>query len=71
MVSPDRASSANNVAGNPAGDQTWELDARNIMFRVDHNFTPNFRASHSFYWNRRPVNPQLRRGRRLHRRVRS
>ena len=32
-----------NVAGNPAGDQTWELDARNIMFRVDHSFTPNFR----------------------------
>ena len=54
MVSPDRASLTNNVAGNPAGDQTWELDARNIMFRVDHNFTPNFRASHSFYWNRRP-----------------
>jgi hypothetical protein len=54
MVSPDRDTLSNNVAGNPAGDQTWELDARNIMFRVDHNFTPNFRASHSFYWNRRP-----------------
>ena len=72
VASPDRAAdgaariapgSANNVAGNPAGDQTWELDARNIMFRIDHNFTPNFRASHSFYWNRRPVDPQLRRGR--------
>ena len=24
------------------------------MFRVDHNFTPNFKASRSFYWNRRP-----------------
>ena len=24
------------------------------MFRIDHNFTPNFRANHSFYWNRRP-----------------
>ena len=54
MVSPDRATLTNNVAGNPAGDQTWEIDARNIMFRIDHNFTPNFRASHSFYWNRRP-----------------
>jgi hypothetical protein len=54
MVSPDRAGLSNNVAGNPAGDQTWEIDARNIMFRIDHNFTPNFRASHSFYWNRRP-----------------
>ena len=24
------------------------------MFRVDHNFNPNFRSSYSFYWNRRP-----------------
>ena len=31
MVHPDRAGISNNVAGNPAGDQTWELDARNIM----------------------------------------
>jgi hypothetical protein len=55
MVRPDLPNSiSNNVRGNPAGDQTWEIDARNIMFRVDHNFTPNFRASHSFYWNRRP-----------------
>ena len=30
------------------------VDARNIMGRVDHNFTPNFKASSSFYWNRRP-----------------
>ena len=42
------------MAGLGTGDQTWELDARNIMFRIDHNFTPNFRANHSFYWNRRP-----------------
>jgi hypothetical protein len=54
MVEPDRAGLANNVAGLGTGDQTWELDARNIMFRIDHNFTPNFRANHSFYWNRRP-----------------
>jgi len=54
MVRPDRDQVSNNVAGNPAGDQTWEIDARNLMFRIDHNFTPNFRASHSFYWNRRP-----------------
>jgi hypothetical protein len=54
MVSPDREGLSNNVAGLGTGDQTWELDARNIMFRVDHNFTPNFRANHSFYWNRRP-----------------
>jgi hypothetical protein len=54
MVHPDRAGISNNVAGNPAGDQTWELDARNIMARVDHNFTKGFRGSTSFYWNHRP-----------------
>jgi hypothetical protein len=54
MVGPDRGGLANNVAGLGTGDQTWELDARNIMFRIDHNVTPNFRANHSFYWNRRP-----------------
>ena len=55
MVHPDLPNAlTNNVAGNPAGDQTWELDARNIMFRIDHSFTPKFRASHSFYWNHRP-----------------
>ena len=54
MVAPDRPGTAFNVAGNPAGDQTWVLDARNILGRVDHNFTPNFKMSHSFYWNRRP-----------------
>ena len=54
MVGPDREGLANNVAGIGTGDQTWELDARNIMFRVDQNFTPDFRTSTSFYWNRRP-----------------
>jgi hypothetical protein len=54
MVEPDRAGLANNVAGIGTGDQTWELDARNIMERIDHNFTPNLRLNHSFYWNRRP-----------------
>ncbi len=54
MVKPDRPGTAFNVAGNPAGDQTWVLDARNLEFRVDHGFTPNFRMSHTFYWNRRP-----------------
>ena len=54
MVGPDREGLANNVAGVGTGDQTWELDARNIMFRVDQNFTPAFKASTSFYWNRRP-----------------
>ena len=54
MVSPDRSGLFNNVAGNPAGDQTWLLNARNIEFRVDHNFTPNFRMTETFYWNHRP-----------------
>jgi hypothetical protein len=54
MVRPDRPGTAFNVAGNPAGDQTWELNARNILGRLDHNFTPNFKMSHTFYWNRRP-----------------
>jgi hypothetical protein len=54
MVQPDREGLANNVAGIGTGDQTWELDARNIMFRVDQNFTRNFKSSLSFYWNRRP-----------------
>jgi hypothetical protein len=54
MVGPDREGLANNVAGIGTGDQTWELDARNLMFRVDQNFTQNFKSSLSFYWNRRP-----------------
>jgi hypothetical protein len=54
MVHPDREGVRNNVAGNPAGDQTWLLNARVIAFRVDHSFTPNFRMSESFYWGHRP-----------------
>src|SRR5207253_4410240 len=42
MVHPDRPGNAFNVAGNPAGDQTWLLNARTIEFRVDHSFTPSF-----------------------------
>src|SRR5205823_5382396 len=55
MNHPDRPGLAFNVAGNPAGDQTWVLNARVIEFRVDHNFTPNFRMSESFYWGHRPA----------------
>jgi hypothetical protein len=54
MVHPDRPGNAFNVAGNPAGDQTWLLNARTIEFRVDHAFTPNFRMTESFYWGHRP-----------------
>jgi hypothetical protein len=55
MNHPDRTGNAFNVAGNPAGDQTWVLNARVIEFRVDHQFTPNFRISESFYWGHRPA----------------
>jgi carboxypeptidase family protein len=54
MVHPDRPGAAFNVAGNPAGDQTWLLNARTIEFRVDHSFNPNFKMSESFYWGHRP-----------------
>lgn len=55
MNQPDRSGNAFNVAGNPAGDQTWVLNARVIEFRVDHQFTPNFRMTESFYWGHRPA----------------
>lgn len=55
MVSPDRPGLALNVAGNPAGDQTWIADFRTIMFRVDHNWTEKFKSTSSFFWPRRPA----------------
>jgi len=54
LVSPDRAGLSNNVAGNPAGDQTWELDAKVYLARLDHNFTPDTRLSLSGFYNNRP-----------------
>jgi hypothetical protein len=54
MVHPDRPGLSFNVAGNPAGDQTWLLDARNILLRLDHQFTPRHRLSFSGYYNNRP-----------------
>jgi hypothetical protein len=54
MVHPDRAGLSNNVAGNPAGDQTWELDAHVYMLRLDHTFSPKFKATFSGYYNNRP-----------------
>jgi hypothetical protein len=54
LPDPDRAGITNNVAGNPAGDQTWELDARVLLARIDHNFTPNARLSLSGFYNNRP-----------------
>ncbi len=54
MVSPDRAGQTLNVAGNPAGDQTWIGDFRTIMFRLDHNFNDKFKGTTSFFWPHRP-----------------
>jgi len=51
---PDRPGRAFNVAGNPNGDQTWELDAKTWLARIDHSFTPNFKMSHTFFLNERP-----------------
>ncbi len=54
MARPDRPGLSNNVAGNPAGDQTWELDSRNLFLRLDHSFSPKFKAMFSGYYNNRP-----------------
>jgi hypothetical protein len=54
-IGTDPSGAAFDVAGNPNGDQTWRLNARVIEFRVDHQFTPNFRMSESFYWGHRPA----------------
>lgn len=55
MVRPDRAGTAFNVAGNPAGDQTWIADFQTIMFRLDHNFNDRFKTSSSFFAPQRPA----------------
>ena len=55
MVRPDRPGLALNVAGNPAGDQTWIADFRTLVFRVDHQFTEKFKSTTSFFWPRRPA----------------
>ncbi len=54
MVHPDRPGTSFNVAGNPAGDQTWIGDFRTIVFRVDHQWTDKFKMATSFYWPKRP-----------------
>ncbi len=54
MAQPDRAGLQNNVAGNPAGDQTWEIDPHVYLARIDHQFSPNHRLSLSGYYNNRP-----------------
>jgi hypothetical protein len=54
MVRPDRPGLSNNVAGNPAGDQTWELDAHVYLARIDHTFSPKLKAMFSGFYNNRP-----------------
>lgn len=54
MVHPDRPGLAFNVAGNPAGDQTWVLNAKALDIRLDYNISQKLRSSTSFYWNQRP-----------------
>ena len=54
MAQPDRPGLQNNVAGNPAGDQTWEIDPHVYLARIDHQFSPNHRLSISGYYNNRP-----------------
>lgn len=54
MVRPDRAGLNFNVAGNPAGDQTWIADFRTIMFRLDHQWTDKLKSTTSFFWPHRP-----------------
>jgi hypothetical protein len=51
---PNRPGLNFNYAGNPAGDQTWVLDARTLLLRADHNFNDAFRSTTSFFWNSRP-----------------
>ena len=65
MVRPDREGLSNNVAGVGTGDQTWELDARNIMFRIDHNFTPELPREPQLLLEPPSVGQELRRPGRL------
>jgi hypothetical protein len=55
MKRPDRPGVAFNVAGNPAGDQTWIANFRTIVTRVDHQVTDKFKTTTSFFWPYRPA----------------
>lgn len=57
IAHPDRPGLANNVAGNPAGDQTWIADFHTVVFRVDHQWTDKFKTTTSFFW---PFRPSIR-----------
>ena len=66
MVHPDRAGTANNVAGNPAGDQTWVLNARNIAGSAGPQFHAEFQGEHELLLEPPALDSQLRRDRRVH-----
>ena len=67
MVQPDRPGLSNNVAGNPAGDQTWELDARNYPRPPRPQLLAELQGDVQRLLQQPPVGPQLRRGPGLHR----
>ena len=55
MVHPDRPGLSNNVAGAGSQAGTGALDARNLLLRLDHTFSPQFKATFSGYYNDRPA----------------
>jgi hypothetical protein len=55
IAAPDRGGISNNVAGNPAGDQTWIANFITPLIRADHHFNDRFRTSHTFFWPHRPA----------------
>lgn len=55
MARPWRGGLANNVGGNPNGDQTWTGNFRTPVFRIDHQINDKFKESTSFYWPARPA----------------
>jgi hypothetical protein len=55
MVHPDRPGLSNNVAGAGSRAGTGALDVRNLLLRLDHTFSPRFKATFSGYYNDRPA----------------
>ncbi|HBY60531.1 MAG TPA: hypothetical protein DEH78_11965 [Solibacterales bacterium] len=55
MKAPDRPGLQFNVAGNPAGDQTWIANFRTIVTRIDHQATDKLKMTTSFFWPHRPA----------------
>ena len=64
MVHPDRPGSPTTWPAIRPATRRGSSTRGTSSARVDHNFSKSFRGSTSFYWNHRPSDPQLRRGRR-------